>query len=596
MMMSTSILVFKNAEKVIVEILTKETLSVGRSTTDDVFIDAQGVSRCHATIRLSDDVFWIIDGDLNGRISTNGLFVNGKRISIHKLSQYDVVTFCKGSYALFLTCPGGLEITTLFKNSVKKLISFVDSQNEQALFFTDDLVNSFDGIKHKTVSASQRDVRLDELTQLPNRNTFFARVNRSLEFKEKISKDYQFAILFIDIDRFKLINDSLGHAVGDQFLIKIAERLSDCLRETDMVARLGGDEFAILLDNLKDPKEAITTAKRLQEHLTKALQLEELEIYPSLSIGIALSRLEYQTVEEIIRDADTAMYHAKDGGRSRFVVFDQEMHQKAAKLLKLHGDLRRSAENQEFQLYFQPIVSLAEKELVGFEALIRWNHSEHGFISPDVFIPIAEETNLIYQIGQWVLEEACRQLSLWKQNPAIKGPLFMNVNLSSKQLSDHRLVEKIKATLSKYAIFPGELKLEVTESIVMENSEYSIAVFNQLKELGVQVAIDDFGTGYSSLSYLNRFPIDTLKVDRSFISKIDDSDANTSIKITHSIISLAHSLGVKVVAEGIERLYHLAYLTQLKCDYGQGYLFSKPLEAKDATCLAEKGLDWRWEL
>jgi EAL domain-containing protein (putative c-di-GMP-specific phosphodiesterase class I) len=365
--------------------------------------------------------------------------------------------------------------------------------------------------------------------------------------------------------------------------------------QSTRVARLGGDEFAILLDDLHSPSEAIEIAKRLQQSISKPLKIAPHELYPSVSVGIALSSLDYQTVEEIIRDADTAMYHAKNTGRARFVVFDTEMHKKAIDLLRLDSDLRRAVDQQQLELYYQPIVSLQKKVLVGFEALLRWNHPENGLISPDVFIPMAEETNLIYQIGQWVLSEACQQLSQWKANSAIRMPLSMHVNISSKQLTETRLIDRLIATVRAYNIAPSELKLEVTESNLMENTHHSLKLLNQLNQFGFKLGIDDFGTGYSSLSYLNKFPVDTLKVDRSFVSQIDKSENNTSISITNSIITLAHSLGVKVVAEGIEGLYHLAWLQQQKCDYGQGFLFSKPLPAAEATRLAEKGLDWPWK-
>jgi EAL domain-containing protein (putative c-di-GMP-specific phosphodiesterase class I) len=333
----------------------------------------------------------------------------------------------------------------------------------------------------------------------------------------------------------------------------------------------------------------------LQQLISNPLKIAFYELYPSVSVGIALSSLGYQTVEEIMRDADTAMYHAKNTGRARFVVFDTEMHKKAIDLLRLDSDLRRAIDQQQLELYYQPIVSLQEKKLVGFEALLRWNHPENGLISPDVFIPMAEETNLIYQIGQWLLSEACQQLSQWKANSAIRMPLSMHVNISSKQLKEAQLIDRLVATVRAYNITPDELKLEVTESNLMENTHHSLQLLNQLKQFGFKLCIDDFGTGYSSLSYLNKFPVDTLKVDRSFVSQINNPENNTSISITNSIITLAHSLGVKVVAEGVEGLYHLAWLQQQKCDYGQGFLFSKPLPAAEATRFAETGLDWPWK-
>jgi diguanylate cyclase (GGDEF)-like protein len=588
-----NILVVKEDHRIIVKKLGKEPLTIGRSAIDDILLRSKGISRCHATIYFSDGIPWIIDGDLKGRISTNGLFVNGHKVTVHKLKQYDIIGFHREAYAFFLSHQDCGEVENSLEDVVRNLAYFVSGKTIEGTSL--EQLNLLNDIAQATLTNAEQIPLLDSLTRLPNRESFFIRVQKSLELRKKISPNHDFAVLFIDVDRFKMINDSLGHLIGDEFLIRLARRLSHCLREGDMVARLGGDEFAILLDDLHSPSEAIEIAKRLQQSISKPLKIAPHELYPSVSVGIALSSLDYQTVEEIIRDADTAMYHAKNTGRARFVVFDTEMHKKAIDLLRLDSDLRRAVDQQQLELYYQPIVSLQKKVLVGFEALLRWNHPENGLISPDVFIPMAEETNLIYQIGQWVLSEACQQLSQWKANSAIRMPLSMHVNISSKQLTETRLIDRLIATVRAYNIAPSELKLEVTESNLMENTHHSLKLLNQLNQFGFKLGIDDFGTGYSSLSYLNKFPVDTLKVDRSFVSQIDKSENNTSISITNSIITLAHSLGVKVVAEGIEGLYHLAWLQQQKCDYGQGFLFSKPLPAAEATRLAEKGLDWPWK-
>ena len=589
MLESKSILVIKEKDNIVVEILAKKIYTIGRCSSDDIFLTVRGVSRCHASIYFKDDSFWIIDGDFKGRTSTNGLLINGERTFVHQLRRYDIIAFCKDVYAIFLECHGDLNSNEIFEQSVKNLTLFFSGKDTRGVKLSKDEIAS------KTIMSKLQRSQLDDLTRLPNRSAFLARVCKSLEFKKKIAEDHQFSILFIDVDRFKMINDSLGHLAGDKFLIQLSERFKACLRPNDMVARLGGDEFAILLDDIEGLSEATSVAKRLQKDVAKPLKLENQEVYPSISIGIASSYLQYQTVEDILRDADTAMYNAKKTGKARFVVFDEKMHQKASELLKLDGDLRKAIENQQLQLYYQPIVLLKKRKLVGFEALIRWNHPELGMISPELFIPIAEETNLIYRLGMWTLHEACRQLTLWKRNASIQETLSISINVSSKQLSDTRLIGNIQEILQEYRLNPDELKLEVTESIAMENSQHTIKISNQLRQIGVPLVVDDFGTGYSSLSYLNRFPIDTLKIDRSFVSDIDISNENTSLNITNSIISLAHSLGVKVVAEGIEKAYHLAYLSQMKCDYGQGYLFSKPLAAQEATSLAEQGLDWRWK-
>ncbi|MGF1522078.1 MAG: EAL domain-containing protein [Leptolyngbyaceae cyanobacterium] len=580
---SRSIIVFKDRQKIIVETLTQKIYTIGRYASNDIFLESKGISRCHASIYFLNDKFWIIDGNLKGKPSTNGLLVNGEKVSVHELARYDVITFCKHVYAIFLEYQDSSELGENFEDTIEKITFFILGRNAKG----HDLVEDVSEVE--TLTSKIKKMQLDDLTGLPNRSAFLARVKKSLDFKNQISEDHQFSILFIDVDRFKVINDSLGHLAGDQFLIQLAGRLQACLRPDDMVARLGGDEFAILVDDIDNPSEATSVAKRLQKDIAKPLQLGKQEVYPSISIGIASSLLKYKTVEEILRDADIAMYNAKKTGKSRFVVFDEKMHQKASELLRLEGDLRRAIKNQQLQLYYQPIVSLKGRNLVGFEALIRWSHPEQGMISPDMFIPLAEETNFIYELGLWTIQEACRQLSVWKNNPTITTELSINVNLSPKQMSDTRLVRDIQKALEHYGIEAGKLKLEITESLAMEDSQQTIKIADQLREVGVFLVIDDFGTGYSSLSYLNKFPIDTLKVDRSFISSIDVANENTSLNITQSIIGLAHSLGVKVVAEGIEEDYQLTYLQQVYCDYGQGYLFSKPVNVTEATEWAVNG-------
>jgi diguanylate cyclase (GGDEF)-like protein len=588
----SGILIIKEHGKTLVEKLDRRILTIGRSSKDDIVLQSKGISRCHASVYIAKGKLWILDGDLKGKVSTNGLFVNGRRISVRQLKPYDIISFSKGIHALFMTQKCVAEATDGVEEFTRCLAHFIVGKDHNGHSLTN-LDSPQEPTQHTFINV-KRVPFLDSLTKLPNRDSFFARVKKIIEFRQKITPSHDFAVLFIDVDRFKMINDSLGHLTGDKFLVQLAQRLQHGIREGDMVARLGGDEFAILLDGLHSPDEAIDIAKRLQQSISSPLVIDEHELYPSVSIGIALSSLGYKTVEEIIRDADTAMYHAKKIGRARFVVFDVEMHQKALQLLRLDGDLRRAIEKNQLQLYYQPIVSLTEHTLVGFEALLRWHHPDNGVLSPETFIPIAEENNLIHQIGQWVIKQACLQLMAWQSNPNIDTALTMNINISSKQLTEKSLVEQLVETVKTYGVSSNAVKLEVTESILMENTQHSLEILTQLKQAGFQLSIDDFGKGYSSLSYLHKFPIDTLKVDRSFISKIDQSDSNTCIDITHSIIALAHSLGVKVVAEGIERLYHLAWLQQQRCDYGQGFLFSQPMTAKDATRFAEQGLTWSW--
>jgi diguanylate cyclase (GGDEF)-like protein/PAS domain S-box-containing protein len=418
----------------------------------------------------------------------------------------------------------------------------------------------------------------DGLTGLPNRALFMDRLKLAIA-RAKRHQGRQFAVLFLDFDRFKLINDSLGHQVGDLLLIGIAERLRATLRPEDTVARLGGDEFTILLDDLQDAAAAVEVADRLQKEVTRPFNLDGHEVFTSASIGIALSALGYEHPGEVLRDADAAMYRAKALGKARHEIFDQALHARALNLLQMETDLRRAVERQEFAVHYQPIVDLKSKKLQGFEALVRWQHQERGFISPLDFIPVAEDTGLIIPIGQWVLGEACRQLKEW-QAMFPDSQLQISVNLSTKQFAQPDLIEQIKKTLEETGLNPRSLKLEITESAVMENTEVAIRLLKELRTLGVELSIDDFGTGYSSLSYLHRFPLSTLKIDRSFISRMESQDENA--QIVETIVMLARNLGMNVVAEGVETASQLSQLGALECEYGQGYFFSKPVNAEKA--------------
>jgi diguanylate cyclase (GGDEF)-like protein len=422
----------------------------------------------------------------------------------------------------------------------------------------------------------------DALTGLPNRALLMDHLKLSIE-RVKGRSGYLFAILFLDLDRFKNINDSLGHIAGDQLLIEIARRLEKCLRPTDTVARLGGDEFAILLDGLEDYGDAIRVAERVQNDLASPFNLGGHEVYTTASIGITLNTIGYDDPENVLRDADTAMYRAKENGKARHEMFDKVMHARAVALLQLENDLRRAIEREEFRVFYQPIVSLETDRIVGFEALIRWRHPEQGYVSPTEFIPVAEETGLIIEIGQWVLGEACGQMREWqRQSPDLRA-LTLSVNLSGKQFTQPDLIEQIKRILDRTNFDPRSLKLEITESVVMENAETASMMLTQLRALGVQLSIDDFGTGYSSLSYLHRFPVTTLKIDRSFISRMSAGLENS--EIVRTILTLAGNLGMEVVAEGVETEEQLAQLKSMRCDYAQGYLFSKPVDADAAAAL-----------
>lgn len=433
----------------------------------------------------------------------------------------------------------------------------------------------------------------DALTDLPNRALLAENLKFVIE-RARQHEDYQFAVLFLDLDRFKNVNDSLGHSIGDQLLITMARRLESCIREVDMVARLGGDEFAILLDGIPNQNEASNMARRIQEKLQSPFNLSGHEVFTTTSIGIALSSTGYDHPENMLRDADTAMYRAKAQGKACYEVFDKGMHTHAVYLLQMENDLRRAIDREELRVYYQPIVALENGQLAGFEALIRWQHPERGFINPADFIPLAEDTGLIVPLGLWILKRACQQLCQWQwQSPANRS-LFMSVNLSGKQVAVPSLVSDIKDILEETHVDAKHLKLEITESAVMENADLAARLLKRLKALGVQLSIDDFGTGYSSLSYLHRFPVNTLKIDRSFVGRIGEAAEN--IEIVRTVISLAENMGMEVVAEGVETLSQLTQLRKLKCQYGQGYLFSRPVAADSVSEWISKKPHWQESL
>ena len=429
----------------------------------------------------------------------------------------------------------------------------------------------------------------DSLTQLPNRALFMDRLEQQLK-RTKTQQDYEFAVLFLDIDRFKVVNDSVGHLIGDKLLIEIARRLEQCINPTDTVARLGGDEFTILLENIQNIEEATFVAECIYHALVLPFKLDGYELFASASIGIALSSDGYDKPEDILRDADLTMYSAKERGKARYEVFDPSLHELAIKRLQLETDLRRGLERQEFQIYYQPITSLVTGNLSGFEALARWQHPTRGMISPTEFIPIAEETGLILSLGNWLLKEACKQLRHWQVKYHLHPPLKISVNLSGKQLKEPGLVKQIEEILTETGLDGRFLKLEITESTLMDNLETATNILLALREKKIQLSIDDFGTGYSSLSYLHRFPVDTLKIDRSFIDQIQSNQGNSAI--VKAIVTLAHVLNMDVIAEGIETTSQLAQLKLLKCEHGQGYYFSKPLTKEEAEELIASSPQW----
>lgn len=429
----------------------------------------------------------------------------------------------------------------------------------------------------------------DTLTSLPNRNRLIENLQRALH-RCKNDPDYLFAVLFIDLDRFKIINDSLGHTVGDQLLIAIARILQDSSSTGDTVARLSGDEFAILLNDIEDSNNAIAISERLLAKLSSPINLGDRTVFSGASIGIVLGTATYQDDMEILRDADIAMYRAKNMGKGRYAMFDREMYFQTLYLSQIETDLRYALDRQEFLLNYQPIVSLTTGLLTGFEALIRWQHPERGLIPPGNFIEIAEETGLIVSIGEWVLREACQQLRRWQDKFPHAASLDISVNLSSRQIQQSDLVDLLVKILADTGLNGQNLRLELTESMLMDRGDRTIKLLSEIKAQNIQLSIDDFGTGYSSLSYLHRFPIDGLKIDRSFVSPIVADDANH--EIVRTIILLAHSLGIKAIAEGVETREQLTQLKTFGCDEAQGYFFAKPVDSQVAESIIAAQTQW----
>ena len=424
----------------------------------------------------------------------------------------------------------------------------------------------------------------DPLTDLPNRVSFMEHLNEAIERAEN-NKRSKFAVLFLDLDRFKMINDSLGHGVGDELLIALAKRLKLCVRPGDVVARLGGDEFTILLNRTGVMRDIISVADRLQTKISEAFKIDSYEVFTTASIGIVASGTVERSSEDFLRDADAAMYRAKAAGKARHEVFDSEMHVRNMNMLQLENDLRRAVERNEFEVLYQPIVNLRTGEVSEFEALIRWRHPVHGLVSPDEFVGVAEESSLIISIGGWILEESCRQAAEWQRKFGI--PLSVSVNLSARQLMQPNLISQVTEILFDTGLDSSQLKLEVTENIVMEHSEQSQRMLAELDKLGVALSTDDFGTGYSSLSYLQRFPFDRLKIDRSFVN-IMDSDRR-SVSIVKTILMLGENLGLEVVAEGIETASQLEMLRSLGCAMGQGFILSHPIDRETAEVFLASG-------
>ena len=456
----------------------------------------------------------------------------------------------------------------------------LEISNQQLLVTNQELQRQI-AVRQKAEQQLIKDALHDNLTQLPNRNLLMDRIERSLE-QTRRNPNYLFAVLFLDLDRFKNINDSQGHLAGDKLLVAVAKMLSQQLREVDTLARLGGDEFVILLDNIHHLTDAIEVSDRINRCLRLPFTLERQTVFISTSIGIVLSSTGYDNGSQILRDADIAMYRAKAKGKARYEVFDRQMYLETLTTIKLESDLRLALDRNQFGLYYQPIISLNSGTLAGFEALIRWQHPEKGFISPADFIPIAEDTGLIVQIGDWVLKHACQQLCTWQQrftSVANIDSLKININVASQQVQEPSFIQKLDQIIAETGLNPSCLRLEITEKVLVDSKNNTHQIPAQIKRRGIKLSIDDFGTGYSSLSYLSRLPIDNLKIDSSFV---ENMNSNTeSLELVKTIITLSQALKMDVIAEGIETREQRESLKSLGCQYAQGYLFSRPLSAED---------------
>jgi len=418
----------------------------------------------------------------------------------------------------------------------------------------------------------------DPLTSLANRTLLIKTLEVAIA-KASVSESYQYAVLFLDLDRFKVINDSLGHLFGDQLLQNVAQKLQSYLKPTDLIARIGGDEFVILLEDIAGDEDVLQVVQKILHQFQTFTVINGHEVFITTSIGLVFGNSHYKKANDLIRDADIALYHAKSEGKATYRVFDARMHTQAVNRLNLETQLRKAFEKDEFVLHYQPIMDIFKKQLVGFEALVRWQHPTRGLILPSEFIPITEETGLILRLDDWVINESCRQLSNWRNRFPEHFPLKISVNLSVQDLRAANLLSSIERSLSKTGLSGDCITLEITESMLIDNIHKTIDLLNQLREKNIHISIDDFGTGYSSLKYLHLLPADYLKIDRSFVSRM--AEENRDYQVVNTIINLSNQLGVAVIAEGIETNQQLKWLEKLGCEFGQGYFFSKPLPASE---------------
>jgi diguanylate cyclase (GGDEF)-like protein len=489
--------------------------------------------------------------------------------------------FYAGNLIANVTASFAFTLIGMLVGYVKELLNRL---NRQAEDLHKERENLQEEIK-KRITAEQHssyEALHDPLTGLPNRRLFIDRLEHAIEWKKR-HPDHRFAVLYLDFDRFKIINDSLGHSTGDQLLVRMAHRLRASVRTLDTVARLGGDEFAILLEAYNNDEEVFTIVTRLQASVTAPLELSGNSIVMTASIGIVMNLDRSEQMDDIMRDADIAMYRAKESGKNRFEVFHAGMRDEADVTLKLEGGLRSALDNDELRLHYQPILSLKTRRIVGFEALLRWQHPQRGLLYPTDFLKTAEETGLMLPIGQWVLHQACTQMQQWQTRFRTEPPLTMSVNLSARQFAQPNLPGQIEQVLKATGLPAASLMLELTETTVLDDVEAAVTRIKQLQSLGVGVDIDDFGAGYSSLGYLNQLPVNHLKIDRSFISALGVS--KSGLPIIRAIIALAASLDMQVIAEGIETVGQMDKLIALECEYGQGYLFNTPIDGEAAQAL-----------
>lgn len=543
----------------------------------------------------------VVRTDLHGKIlETNPAFQKMLNFTAEELAGKTIKEFTHkddwDNEVLIVseTIKGTREIHRAEKRYIKKdqgilwgnlTVSVVRDQYDKPTF----LIGMVEDITDRKIAEErlQFDALHDALTCLPNRTLFMDHLNLAIG-RVKRNKDNMFAVLFLDLDDFKKINDSFGHHIGDELLLQVSIRISEHVRLDDTISRLGGDEFALLLESVEDHQSAIVVAKRILESVSQPYELSELKVHLTASLGISFSNSLMQNAQEYLRDADTAMYQAKRSGKNRYTIFDKSMHDYVVRRLTLEEELRRSVNNKDFILYYQPIINIISGELYGFEALVRWAHPQEGIINPGAFIKIAEETGLIIPIGEWVMQEACRQVFMWQQ--LFSKNISIHVNLSVKQFSDPELKDRLNEILDNSGLPPNSLFLEITESLLLEYGPDTIDSISKFKERGIKISIDDFGTGYSSLSYLHKLPIDSLKLDSSFVINMTQKEEN--LEIIRAVRAIGRSFNMELIAEGVETKEQAMLLRAMEYDFAQGFYFSKPLSAEEILPLLKNNRKW----